>query len=103
VNIQLGRLAARLAERKIRLTLTDEAKAWLAGRGYDPQFGARPLKRAIQAELENPLAKAIIAGTFAEGDAVNADKNGAATGLTFGKNGARDGFPAAIPKTAVLD
>jgi ATP-dependent Clp protease ATP-binding subunit ClpB len=75
VDIQYKRLAARLAAgRKITLTLTQAAKDFLAERGYDPLFGARPLKRTIQAELENPLAKAIIAGTIKEGDAIIADQ-----------------------------
>nr|AGS53018.1 ClpB protein [uncultured bacterium contig00031] len=73
VDIQLTRLAERLAERKITLCLTDAARALLAERGYDPMFGARPLKRTIQSDLENPLAKRIIAGTFREGDNVTAD------------------------------
>jgi len=73
VDIQLVRLTARLAERKITLTLTDAAKALLAERGYDPMFGARPLKRTIQSELENPLAKQIISGVIREGGAVTAD------------------------------
>jgi len=75
VDIQLVRLCARLAERKIELKLTKAAKEILAERGYDPLFGARPLKRAIQADLENPLAKAVIAGKIKEGDIVTADKN----------------------------
>ncbi|MDR1949058.1 MAG: ATP-dependent chaperone ClpB [Spirochaetaceae bacterium] len=73
LDIQLKRLSARLADRKISLSLTRAAKDLLAERGYDPLFGARPLKRTIQAELENPLAKAIIAGTITDGDAVTAD------------------------------
>ncbi|MDR1352466.1 MAG: ATP-dependent chaperone ClpB [Treponema sp.] len=74
VDIQYKRLAARLAAgRKITLTLTRAAKDLLAERGYDPLFGARPLKRTIQAELENPLAKAIIAGTIKDGDTITAD------------------------------
>ncbi|MDR0662508.1 MAG: ATP-dependent chaperone ClpB, partial [Spirochaetaceae bacterium] len=60
VDIQLERLANRLAERKITLSLTDEARNLLVERGFDPLFGARPLKRAIQSELENPLAKLVI-------------------------------------------
>ncbi|MCL2411848.1 MAG: ATP-dependent chaperone ClpB [Treponema sp.] len=73
VDIQLTRLVQRLAERKITLTLTDAAKRWLAARGYDPLFGARPLKRTIQSDLENPLAKQMIAGTIREGDTVTVD------------------------------
>ncbi|MDR2247059.1 MAG: ATP-dependent chaperone ClpB [Treponema sp.] len=75
VDIQFNRLAARIAAgRKIALTLTQAARDLLVERGYDPLFGARPLKRTIQAELENPLAKAIIAGTFKEGDRITADR-----------------------------
>jgi ATP-dependent Clp protease ATP-binding subunit ClpB len=76
VVIQLKRLTVRLAERKISLSLTSAAMAFLAERGYDPLFGARPLKRTIQGELENPLAKAIIAGKIKEGDRVTADRGG---------------------------
>jgi ATP-dependent Clp protease ATP-binding subunit ClpB len=65
LDIQLARLAERLAERKITLKLTDAARRFLIERGTDVQFGARPLKRAIQTELENPLARAILAGTGA--------------------------------------
>jgi len=75
VDIQLARLTERLADRKITLVLKDAAKTLLAERGYDPLFGARPLKRTIQSDLENPLAKKIIAGEFCEGDTVTADKN----------------------------
>jgi ATP-dependent Clp protease ATP-binding subunit ClpB len=74
-GIQLKRLSERLAERKITLTLTPDAEAFLVERGYDPLFGARPLKRTIQAELENPLAKAIIAGTIPTGAKVTARRD----------------------------
>jgi len=74
VDIQLTRLCQRLAARKITLKLTNSAKELLVERGFDPQFGARPLKRTIQSDLENPLAKQIIAGVFREGDTVTADK-----------------------------
>ena len=73
VDIQLTRLKERLAERKITLNLTDKAKALLAERGYDPMFGARPLKRTIQSDLENPLAKKMISGDIREGDTVKVD------------------------------
>jgi ATP-dependent Clp protease ATP-binding subunit ClpB len=81
VEIQLKRLAQRLEERKIGLSLTQAAKDLLAEQGYDPLFGARPLKRTIQGELENPLAKAIIAGKIKEGDTLTVDAQGA--GLSF--------------------
>jgi ATP-dependent Clp protease ATP-binding subunit ClpB len=73
VDIQLIRLTERLIERKITLNVTETAKALLAERGYDPQFGARPLKRTIQSDLENPLAKQVIGGSICEGDTVTVD------------------------------
>ena len=76
VNIQLARLAERLADRQITITLTGPALERIAQLGYDPMFGARPLKRAIQAELENPLAKLVIAGSIREGDTVTVDMAG---------------------------
>jgi len=85
VDIQLTRLSKRLAERKITLVLTNAAKALLAERGYDPLFGARPLKRTIQSDLENPLAKQIIAGTIHEGDTVTADVSKDKEGIVFKK------------------
>jgi len=72
VELQLGRLRDRLAERKIDLSLTDNAKELLAENGWDPAFGARPLKRAIQRLVENPLAKELLEGRFAEGDTITA-------------------------------
>ncbi|MDR0684655.1 MAG: ATP-dependent chaperone ClpB [Spirochaetaceae bacterium] len=72
VDIQLERLASRLLDRKITLELTEEARDLLVERGFDPLFGARPLKRAIQSELENPLAKLVIAGTLRDGDTARA-------------------------------
>ncbi|MBM3490115.1 MAG: ATP-dependent chaperone ClpB [Alphaproteobacteria bacterium] len=70
VRIQLRRLEALLAERKIGLSLDDAARAWLARAGYDPAYGARPLKRAIQRQLQNPLAQMILEGAVGEGDQV---------------------------------
>ncbi|MEQ5871936.1 ATP-dependent chaperone ClpB [Sagittula sp. NFXS13] len=70
VDIQLGRLLKRLAARKIRLELDDEAKQWLADDGYDPVFGARPLKRVIQRALQDPLAEMLLSGDVSDGDVV---------------------------------
>ena len=70
VAIQLGRLKKMLADRKISLDLDAAAIAWLAEAGYDPVYGARPLKRVIQRELQNPLATMILEGRIAEGDTV---------------------------------
>ena len=68
-----GEMTARLAERNITLALTDAGKETLAERGYDPVFGARPLKRLIQREIENPLARRILQGEFGDGDTVEVD------------------------------
>jgi ATP-dependent Clp protease ATP-binding subunit ClpB len=73
VELQLGRLRERLAERRIELEVTDGAKELLAEEGWDPAYGARPLKRAIQRLLENPLALELLEGRFAEGDRVRVD------------------------------
>ena len=73
VELQLERLRARLAERGITLELTDEAKELLAEQGWDPTYGARPLKRAIQRSLENPLALRLLEGEFADGDTIRVD------------------------------
>ena len=73
VELQLGRLRERLAERKLELEVTDAAKELLTEEGWDPAFGARPLKRAIQRLLENPLALELLEGRFAEGDTVRVD------------------------------
>ncbi|MSO75193.1 MAG: ATP-dependent chaperone ClpB [Alphaproteobacteria bacterium] len=70
VDIQLGRLDKLLASRKITLALDDKARHWLAERGYDPVYGARPLKRVIQRELQNPLAGLILAGDVKDGETV---------------------------------
>jgi ATP-dependent Clp protease ATP-binding subunit ClpB len=77
VDIQLEYLRKRLVERKIELELTDRAKEALAEKGYDPVYGARPLKRTIQRLIENPLANDILQGNFKEGDTivVDVDKN----------------------------
>ncbi|GMV10084.1 MAG: chaperone protein ClpB [Gemmatimonadota bacterium] len=73
VELQLARLRKLLAERKITLELTDDAKSLVANEGYDPAFGARPLKRAIQRLLQNPLALAILEGRFNDGDTIRTE------------------------------
>ena len=84
-DIQLRSVASRLESRRIKLSVTDAAKRYLADVGYDPLFGARPLKRAIQSELENPLAKAVLAGNFPDGSTVRVDHTAGGTGLSFTK------------------
>jgi ATP-dependent Clp protease ATP-binding subunit ClpB len=73
VDIQLGHLQDRLAERKITLHVSDEAKRYLAEEGYDPVYGARPLKRVIQREIQDPLAREMLEGRFSDGDMVRAE------------------------------
>lgn len=71
VEIQLRGLEKRLHERSITLSLSDDAKEWLANTGYDPVYGARPLKRVIQQHLQNPLAEMLLSGKVLDGDVVN--------------------------------
>jgi ATP-dependent Clp protease ATP-binding subunit ClpB len=73
VDIQLRGLAQRLAERRLKLEVTEAAKAWLARRGYDPVYGARPLKRLIQRQISDPLALALLEGRYGDGDIVVVD------------------------------
>ena len=73
VDIQLQGLRARLAERHIELTITDAVREHLVRVGYDPAFGARPLKRAIQKEIETPLARKLVAGDIRDGQSVHVD------------------------------
>jgi len=73
VDIQLGAVTARLKDQDIAIELTGAAKQLLIEQGYDPVYGARPLKRAIQRSLENPLAERLLAGEFGPGDVVAVD------------------------------
>ncbi|MEM6310118.1 MAG: ATP-dependent chaperone ClpB [Pseudomonadota bacterium] len=82
VEIQLARLLKRLAGRKITLDLNDAAKAWLADEGYDPVFGARPLKRVIQRALQDPLAEMLLAGDVKDGETI--EVSAGAEGLLIG-------------------
>ena len=70
VDIQMARLQKLLTDRKIKLELDDQARTWLANRGYDPAYGARPLKRVIQRHVQDPLAEQILAGRIKDGDTV---------------------------------
>ncbi|MCB1778360.1 MAG: AAA family ATPase, partial [Candidatus Competibacteraceae bacterium] len=84
-DIQIGYLRQRLADRQMGLEVSAAALDKLGEAGFDPVYGARPLKRAIQQELENPLARHILAGEFVPGDKIRVDSG--PEGLTFGKNG----------------
>jgi ATP-dependent Clp protease ATP-binding subunit ClpB len=76
VGIQLERLQKLLADRKVSLSLTEAAKRHLAEKGFDPVYGARPLKRIIQRELQDPLAMKILQGEVSEGDKVQVNLRG---------------------------
>ncbi len=93
VEVQLGRLTKMLADRELALELTPAAKEWLAEKGYDPVYGARPLKRVIQRELQNPLASRILEGRVAPGTPVKVDAN--ADGLLIQGEPAHGPMPAA--------
>ena len=83
VDLMMGEVVKRLAERGVTAELTPAAREWLAGEGFDPTFGARPLRRALQRYVENPMSKAILAGEFPEGTHVVVDTG--PDGLTFRK------------------
>jgi ATP-dependent Clp protease ATP-binding subunit ClpB len=74
VDIQITRLGKLLADRKIRLDLSDAARAWLGRVGYDPVYGARPLKRAVQKYLQDPLADALLRGEVRDGQVVQVEE-----------------------------
>jgi ATP-dependent Clp protease ATP-binding subunit ClpB len=96
VDIQMTRLAKLLEERKIMVVLEPKARDWLAQKGYDPAYGARPLKRAIQRQLENPLARRLLEGEFGDGDTIRVDaQNGE---LVFARVAERE--PALVSDTA---
>ncbi|MBM4052875.1 MAG: ATP-dependent chaperone ClpB [Planctomycetes bacterium] len=97
VEIQVANLAKRLESLRIGLTLTPQAQAALANEGYDPHFGARPLKRVIQQRIENPLAGKLLEGAFGEGDTIVVDHVGKS--FTFSKAAAPTGATAGSSDT----
>ncbi|MFC6852758.1 ATP-dependent chaperone ClpB [Aquipuribacter hungaricus] len=84
VELHVRMLAARLAERRLVLDVTDAAKEWLALTGYDPAFGARPLRRLVQREIGDRLARELLSGGVVDGDTVRVDVDEARTGLVVG-------------------
>ncbi|MGB6161409.1 MAG: AAA family ATPase, partial [Pseudonocardiaceae bacterium] len=82
VDIQIGQLARRLAARRLELRVTDAAKEWLALGGFDPLYGARPLRRLVQTAIGDQLARALLAGEISDGDTVVVDLDGSAAGGT---------------------
>jgi ATP-dependent Clp protease ATP-binding subunit ClpB len=81
VGLQLARLRTRLAERRLALEVTERAAAWIAQRGFEPAYGARPLRRVIQRSVEDPLALALLEGRYQEAETVTVDAEG--DGLTL--------------------
>ena len=96
VEIQLKRLRRNLAQRKMGLEITDQAKALIAEKGYDPVYGARPLKRTIQRLIQDPLAVKILAGEFKEGDRVRIDSDGDELSFTQGTAASVDEAEAVV-------
>ena len=76
VEIQLPKLRGRLAERRLSLEVSPAAEEWLANVGYDPDYGARPLRRVLQRNIEDPLALALLEGRYPEGSTVHVDVEG---------------------------
>jgi ATP-dependent Clp protease ATP-binding subunit ClpB len=82
VDIQVSRLARRLSARRLMLTVTPAAKEWLALTGFDPVYGARPLRRLVQSAIGDQLAKALLSGEIADGDEVIVDLDQSADALS---------------------
>ena len=85
VDLQMKEVQARMAEHGLKVEMSDEARKWLAQEGYDPSFGARPLKRALQKHVESPLSVELLSGNFKEGDTVLVDFDAEKKALTFTK------------------
>ncbi|MGH3157372.1 MAG: ATP-dependent chaperone ClpB, partial [Streptosporangiaceae bacterium] len=90
VDLQVDRLAKRLADRRLVLTVTPTAREWLALTGFDPMFGARPLRRLVQSAIGDQLAKALLSGEIIDGDRVEVGRDEAADALIV-RPGARVG------------
>jgi ATP-dependent Clp protease ATP-binding subunit ClpB len=86
VELAVDQLQQRLHERRLTLAVTPDARSWLAERGYDPVYGARPLRRLIQTEVQNRLASALLSGSIHDGDTVRVDvaPDGSGLALTTG-------------------
>ncbi|HWN33323.1 MAG TPA: hypothetical protein VNP03_11290, partial [Pseudonocardia sp.] len=100
VDIQLGLLGRRLAARRLTLDVSPAAREWLAINGFDPLYGARPLRRLVQSAIGDALAKALLAGEITDGDTVRVDLagsmmdgSGGSAGLTVGR-----GIPSGVAR-----
>jgi len=102
VQIQMGEIRERLSEQGLSFVLSAEAESWLAERGYDPQFGARPVRRMLQRHVESPLSKRLLAGEFAAGDVIEIGVNAEGDGLSFRRR-SDDGLAPAELEEAVVE
>ncbi|MCW5875425.1 MAG: AAA family ATPase [Anaerolineales bacterium] len=98
VDLQMKEVQERLAEKNVNVELTPAAREWLAGQGYDPAFGARPLKRALQKYVESPLSKQLLAGEFKPGETILVDVDEKGEGTVF-----KAGKPSSVKKTQEVD
>jgi ATP-dependent Clp protease ATP-binding subunit ClpB len=85
VSLYVDRLERRLSERRLQLAVTPDARAWLAERGYDPLYGARPLRRLMQHEIDDKLARALLGGDIRDGDTVRVDLQPDGNGLAVSR------------------
>jgi len=101
VRLQMAEIRERLKEQGLTFVLTSDAEAWLAKRGYDPQFGARPVRRVLQRYVENPLSKCLLAGEFKAGDTIEIDVNAKGDALVFSRR-QDDGLAPATLEEAIV-
>jgi ATP-dependent Clp protease ATP-binding subunit ClpC len=87
VDLEMQEIRERLGERGLKVNLSEDARGWLAEEGYDPAFGARPLKRALQKYVESPLSVRLLGGEFKDGDTVCVDPDEEGTELLFHHEG----------------
>ncbi len=103
VDLQVDQLAARLADRRLALTVTDAAREWLSLTGYDPVYGARPLKRLVQTAIGDQLAREILSGQVHDGDTVVVDRDPTGDRLTVGPGEIAVGQPAGSEDAEIID
>jgi len=101
VRLQMAEIRERLAEQGVSFALTAEAESWLAERGYDPQFGARPVRRMLQRYVESPLSKRLLAGEFEAGDVIEIDVNEERDALSFARRPNEGLAPAELEEAIV--
>jgi ATP-dependent Clp protease ATP-binding subunit ClpC len=105
VDLQMKEIAARLKEHQIEIELTESAREWLAKEGFDPQFGARPLRRMLQRKVESPLSRKLLTGEFKSGDFIFVDAE-EKEGILFRKRenaAAEQGVAMEIPAPVAVE